>query len=152
MLARGVAHLDASLLLPLVAVVAVRAALAAAAGSVTVRAAATVKSGLRGVLLEHGARPGRGRRGGEQITLLTRGLDALDAFFTGYLPQVTAAGATPIILPGGMAAADWPSAVIIGVTLPLTPVFGGLVGPRPAELTRRQWGLLHRLGGHFRDV
>ncbi len=38
------------------------------------------------------------------------------------------------------------------MTLPLIPVFGALVGAATKQATERQWGLLHRLGGHFLDV
>jgi ATP-binding cassette subfamily C protein CydD len=51
-----------------------------------------------------------------------------------------------------VAAADWISAVVIAVTLPLIPVFAVLVGWHTKTQTRRQWRLLAALGGHFLDV
>ena len=51
-----------------------------------------------------------------------------------------------------VAFADWISAVVIGVTLPLIPVFAILVGLHTKATTQRQWRLLSRLGGHFLDV
>ena len=51
-----------------------------------------------------------------------------------------------------VAAADWISAVIIAVTLPLVPIFAVLVGMHTRARTQRQWRLLARLGGHFLDV
>ncbi|NDU78106.1 thiol reductant ABC exporter subunit CydD, partial [Actinomadura sp. DSM 109109] len=111
------------------------------------RAAARVKGGLRGALLERAAGDA-----GARVTLLTRGLDAVDPFFTGYVPQVVAACVVPVVVLGRLVAADWASAVVVAVTVPLVPVFGALVGMRTAALTGRQWGLLSRLGGHFRDV
>jgi ATP-binding cassette, subfamily C, bacterial CydD len=51
-----------------------------------------------------------------------------------------------------IAAADWISALVIGVTLPLVPVFAVLVGLHTRARTQRQWRLLARLGGHFLDV
>ena len=89
---------------------------------------------------------------GARVTLLTRGLEALDPFFTGYVPQLVAACAVPVVVWGRLVAADWASGLVVAVTVPLVPVFGALVGMRSAALTRRQWALLHRLGGHFRDV
>lgn len=150
-LARALAHLDASLLPLLAVIVTLRAATAAATRITAARLAAAVKAGLRVRLLENGIRPYGPERGGERITLVTKGVDALDPFFTGYLPQLAAA-VIPVIVLARVAAADWTSAVVIAVTLPLLPLFGALVGLRTAELTRRQWELLHRLGGHFRDV
>jgi len=48
--------------------------------------------------------------------------------------------------------ADWISALIIAVTLPLIPLFAALIGWHTQARTRRQWQLLARLGGHFLDV
>jgi ATP-binding cassette subfamily C protein CydD len=48
--------------------------------------------------------------------------------------------------------ADWISALIIAVTLPLIPLFAALIGWHTRARTRRQWQLLARLGGHFLDV
>lgn len=149
LLVRAVAGLDAGPL-PWVAVavaVAGRALLAWAVALVAGRAAARVKVGLRGGLLERGAGDA-----GARVTLLTRGLDAVDPFFSGYVPQVVAACAVPVVVLVRLVAADWVSALVVVVTVPLVPVFGALVGMRTAALTGRQWGLLHRLGGHFRDV
>ncbi|MFI6519027.1 thiol reductant ABC exporter subunit CydD [Spirillospora sp. NPDC050679] len=160
LLARAVAGLDAGPLPWLVAVVAGRAVLAWVSARVAGRAAAAVKGGLRAALLARspavpgpaGAAVGQAVGSGERVTLLTRGLDALDAFFTGYVPQLLAAVVVPVLVLGVLAVADWASALVVAVTVPLVPVFGALVGMRTAALTGRQWGLLQRLGGHFRDV
>ncbi|MGI5201253.1 thiol reductant ABC exporter subunit CydD [Spirillospora sp. CA-108201] len=147
LLVRAVAGLDAGPLPWVAVVVAGRAVLAWAVALVAGRAAAGVKRGLRGALLERAAGDA-----GARVTLLTRGLDAVDPFFSGYVPQVVAACAVPVVVLVRLVAADWASALVVAVTVPLVPVFGALVGMRTAELTGRQWGLLHRLGGHFRDV
>ncbi len=92
------------------------------------------------------------RRHGETATLLTRGLDALDPYVVGYLPTMTATAVVPVTVVAWLAWTDWTSALIVGVTLPLIPVFGALVGLHTARRTARQWSLLARLGGHFLDV
>ncbi|MEU5993687.1 thiol reductant ABC exporter subunit CydD [Spirillospora sp. NPDC047418] len=147
LLVRAVAGLDAGPLPWLAGAVAGRAVLAWAAALAAGRAAARVKRGLRAGLLERPA-----GAAGSRVTLLTRGLDAVDPFFTGYVPQLLAACVVPPLVLARLVAADWASALVVAVTLPLVPVFGALVGMRTAALTGRQWGLLHRLGGHFRDV
>ncbi|MFA1547028.1 thiol reductant ABC exporter subunit CydD [Actinomadura chokoriensis] len=147
LLVRAVAGLDAGPLPWLAGAVAGRAVLAWTVTQVAGGAAARVKRGLRGALLG-----GPTGDAGSRVTLLTRGLDAVDPFFTGYVPQLLAACVVPPLVLGRLVAADWASAVVVAVTLPLVPVFGALVGMRTAALTGRQWGLLHRLGGHFRDV
>ncbi|MGI5422797.1 thiol reductant ABC exporter subunit CydD [Actinomadura luteofluorescens] len=147
LLVRAVAGLDAGPLPWLAVVVAGRAVLAWVVALVAGRAAARVKRDLRGALLEREAGDA-----GARVTLLTRGLDGVDPFFTGYVPQVVAACVVPVVVLVRLVAADWVSALVVAVTVPLVPVFGALVGMRTAALTGRQWGLLHRLGGHFRDV
>ena len=58
----------------------------------------------------------------------------------------------PVAVLARVAAADWISAVVIAVTLPLIPVFAVLIGLQTRAKTERQWQLLARLGGHFLDV
>jgi ATP-binding cassette subfamily C protein CydD len=58
----------------------------------------------------------------------------------------------PLAVAVRVALADWISALIIVVTLPLIPVFTVLVGLPARARARRQWLLLARLGGHFLDV
>ncbi|WP_245666967.1 thiol reductant ABC exporter subunit CydD [Actinomadura latina] len=147
LLVRAVAGLDAGPLPWLAGAVAGRAVLAWAVTLVAGRAAARAKRGLREGLLEVPA-----GAAGARVTLLTRGLDAVDPFFTGYVPQLLAACVVPPLVLVRLLAADWASALVVAVTVPLVPVFGALVGMRAAALTGRQWGLLQRLGGHFRDV
>jgi ATP-binding cassette subfamily C protein CydD len=144
---------------PLVALLAVLLARAAASyggEAAALRAAAAVKSQLRCRLADHALRLGPSwlarHRSGEVTTLATRGLDGLDAYFARYLPQLVLACLVPVAVLIRVGLADWISAVIIGVTLPLIPVFAILVGLHTKTTTQRQWRLLARLGGHFLDV
>jgi thiol reductant ABC exporter CydD subunit len=155
LLVRAVAGLDAGPLPRLAGAVAGRAVLAWAVALVAGRAAARAKRGLRAALLDSaagGAVDGAAGDAGARVTLLTRGLDAVDPFFSGYVPQLLAACVVPPLVLARLLAVAWASALVVAVTMPLVPVFGALVGMRTAALTGRQWGLLHRLGGHFRDV
>ncbi|MER5349542.1 thiol reductant ABC exporter subunit CydD [Kitasatospora sp. NPDC002551] len=146
----------AGALAALATVLALRALLAWARGALAQRAAAEAKRALRERLtarLRHtGPRRLAARRHGETATLLTRGLDALDPYLTGYLPTMAATAAVPPVVVGWLWWTDWTSALIIVITLPLIPVFGALVGMHTARRTARQWRLLARLGGHFLDV
>jgi ATP-binding cassette subfamily C protein CydD len=144
-------------LIALALVLAGRAATSYGGEAAALRAAATVKSQLRRQLLDRLLRrsplPGPGARAdGELATLATRGLDGLDAYFARYLPQLVLAVLVPLAVLIRVALADWLSALIIAVTLPLVPVFAVLVGLSTRARTRRQWALLARLGGHFLDV
>ena len=140
----------------LLVVVAARAAVSYGGEVAALRAAATVKSQLRRALTVRSLQLGPvwlgGQRAGEITTLSTRGLDGLDSYFARYLPQLVLAVLVPIAVLVRVAVADWVSAVVIAVTLPLIPVFAVLVGWHTKAQTRRQWRLLATLGGHFLDV
>ncbi len=146
----------AGTLAALLVVVTARAAVSYAGEVTALRAAATVKSGLRRALTARSLQLGPlwlgGQRAGEITTLSTRGLDGLDSYFARYLPQLVLSVLVPIAVLARVAMADWASAVVIAVTLPLIPVFAVLVGWHTKAQTRRQWRLLATLGGHFLDV
>ncbi|MBQ0983310.1 thiol reductant ABC exporter subunit CydD [Streptomyces sp. F63] len=143
-------------LLLLVAVSAGRALVSWLTELAAHRAGASVKSELRTRLLEHATRLGPGwlssQRTGELTALATRGIDALDAYFARYLPQLGLAVVVPAAVLARIVTADWVSAAIIVVTLPLIPLFMVLIGWATQARMDRQWQLLSRLSGHFLDV
>ena len=143
-------------LVSLLAVVLARSVAVYGGEVAALRASASVKSQLRRRLAAQVLRLGPawlgGQRTGEIATLATRGLDALDPYFARYLPQLVLACLVPLAVAVRVALADWISALIIVVTLPLIPVFTVLVGLPARARARRQWLLLTRLGGHFLDV
>ncbi|MEU6590916.1 thiol reductant ABC exporter subunit CydD [Streptomyces sp. NPDC046881] len=120
------------------------------------RASAAVKSELRGRLLDRAAALGpgwlSGQRTGSLVTLATRGVDALDDYFSRYLPQLGLAVVVPVAVLARIVTEDWVSAAIIVGTLPLIPVFMMLIGWATQSRMDRQWWLLSRLSGHFLDV
>ncbi|MFF5701638.1 thiol reductant ABC exporter subunit CydD [Streptomyces sp. NPDC012794] len=120
------------------------------------RASAAVKSELRGRLLDRatGLGPGwlSGQRTGSLVSLATRGVDALDDYFSRYLPQLGLAVVVPVAVLARIVTEDWVSAAIIVVTLPLIPLFMILIGMATQSRMDRQWRLLSRLSGHFLDV
>ena len=143
-------------LVALLLVVAVRAAIAWYSDVAADRCSARVKSQLRAALAERVAADApsalAGQRTGELVTLATRGVDALDGYFSRYLPQLVLAVIVPLTVLAVVAARDWLSAVIIAVTLPLIPVFMVLIGTATRSHTDRQLRTLQRLSGHFLDV
>ncbi len=138
----------------LAAVVVLRAAVAWAQEVAAARSSAAVKHQLRSRLLAHVAALGPGAAGdsGAVTTLATRGLDALDAYFARYLPQLVLATLVPVIVLARIAPADLVAAGTIALTLPLIPVFMALVGLHTEAANRRQFRLLSRLSHHFLDV
>ncbi|AZM50822.1 ABC transporter [Streptomyces sp. WAC 06738] len=91
-------------------------------------------------------------RTGELAALATRGIDALDAYFARYLPQLGLAVVVPAAVLARIVTDDWVSAAIIAGTLPLIPVFMTLIGWATQAATDRQWRTLSRLSAHFLDV
>ena len=140
----------------LLVVVLARAATAWAIQLAAGRAAARAKSELRAQLLAHVAAIGpeglAGENVGELATLATRGIDALDGYFSLYLPQLCLAVIAPAVVLVAVAAEDWISAAIIVLTLPLIPLFMVLVGASTGAYVDRQFRVLQRLAGHFLDV
>lgn len=120
------------------------------------RAGAAVKSELRGRLLDRAADLGpgwlTGQRTGSLVAVATRGVDALDDYFSRYLPQLGLAVVVPVAVLARIVTEDWVSAAIIVVTLPLIPLFMVLIGMATQSRMDRQWRLLSRLSGHFLDV
>jgi ATP-binding cassette subfamily C protein CydCD len=120
------------------------------------RASAAVKSELRGRLLERSVELGpgwlSGQRTGSLVALATRGVDALDDYFSRYLPQLGLAVVVPVAVLARILTEDWVSAAIIVGTLPLIPLFMVMIGWATQSRMDRQWQLLSRLSGHFLDV
>ena len=89
---------------------------------------------------------------GETSTLLTRGIDGLDAYFAKYLPQLILAVVVPLAVLATLLGADILSTVIIAITIPLIPLFMALIGMYTNSRVERQWKTLGRLSGHFLDL
>jgi thiol reductant ABC exporter CydD subunit len=141
----------------LLAVVVARALLAWAAELAASRSSARAKSQLRTALLERvpalcTERSREQRRTGELAILATRGIDALDGYFSLYLPQLFLAVIVPVVVIVAVLFGDWISAAIIALTIPLIPLFMALVGAATRERMDRQFQTLERLAGHFLDV
>jgi ATP-binding cassette, subfamily C, bacterial CydCD len=143
-------------LIALLCVVLTRAAVAWGAELAASRSSARAKSQLRTALLERVAGLGldssRKQRTGELAILATRGIDALDGYFSLYLPQLFLAVIVPLVVLAAVLSEDWISAAIIAVTIPLIPLFMALVGASTRERMDRQLRTLERLAGHFLDV
>ncbi|MDE2387302.1 MAG: ATP-binding cassette domain-containing protein, partial [Actinomycetales bacterium] len=85
-------------------------------------------------------------------TLANRGLDALDAYFAKYLPQlVFTALVTPIFVLF-IWNTDWLSGLILVATMPLIPLFMVMIGWATRNVQQRQLDSLTRLSQHFLEV
>ena len=81
-----------------------------------------------------------------------QGVDALEAYFARYLPQVVLASVVPLACWPGWRIVDLDSALIMLLTLPLVPVFMWLIGRHTEQRTRERWQALRALSTHFLDV
>lgn len=120
------------------------------------RAAARVEAQLRAGLADAVGRLGPGwlstRNSAQLAVTAGRGLDALDAYFGRYLPQlVLTVIATPVILVV-MWSQDWISGLTVLLTLPLIPIFMILIGLATRTVQKRQWQTLKRLAARFSDT
>ncbi|MFI7121708.1 thiol reductant ABC exporter subunit CydD [Amycolatopsis sp. NPDC049868] len=147
-----------ALLIPLgllLLVVLARAGIAWLSETTAHRAAARALSQLRETVIAAALRigPRRAERSPAEIAALaTHGVDRLDGYFSRYLPQLLIASVVPLVIGVRILAADWVAAVIVGLTVPLIPVFMILIGLYTQRDVRKQWKALSVLGNHFLDL
>ncbi|MET3935073.1 thiol reductant ABC exporter subunit CydD [Arthrobacter sp. OAP107] len=135
--------------------VALRSVTVWAQGVAARRAALGVKEELRAELLEAALRTGvraTGPSDGGLAVLATRGLDALDSYYTQYLPALVNCAAIPLLLGARILFADWISAVVIVLTVPLVPLFMVLIGRYTEDKVRDAQAALSRLSGHMLEL
>jgi ATP-binding cassette subfamily C protein CydCD len=99
-------------------------------------------------------RPGAlsGEQRGELATATVQGVDALESFFAGYLPQLVIAVVAPLAILAWSAPRDPGATAILAVTVPLIPIFMVLIGKAARRRAESRWRTLSRLSGHFHDV
>ena len=138
----------------LAAVFCGRACLAWLQESLAHRASASVKSQLRRDILQ--ARLSRPTDAtmpsGTLISLMTTGLDALDGYYSKYLPQLVLAVIVPAVLATAIGLNDLTSLVIVVVTIPFIPVFMALIGWRTEAAVAKRFKVATRLANHFADL
>jgi len=117
------------------------------------RASVGVKSSLRRrVLAARLANPGSQTSTASIVTVMTSGLDAIDAYFGKYLPQFLLSATVPIIVGVAVAIHDLTSMIIVIVTVPLIPIFMVLIGRTTQAQVARRFKVQLRLANHFADL
>lgn len=138
------------------------------------RAALGVKEELRARILERSLSSGNsssrnpaasGRAGGTGdphqagrlsdgglAVLATRGLDSLDNYYTQFLPALVNCAAIPLLVGVRILFADWVSAVVVVLTVPLVPLFMVLIGRYTEDRVREAQSALARLSGHILEL
>ncbi len=123
-----------------------------AANLVGVRVKLDLRERLLAHLLDLGPVHARTERTGELTNTIIEGVEALEAYFGEYLPQLALAALIPLTILFSIFPLDILSGVVLLVTAPLIPLFMVLIGRAAEALTQRQWKLLSRLSAHFLDV
>lgn len=117
--------------------------------------AVKIKTDLREQLFDHILKLGpaytRGQRAGELTTAAVEGIEALDAYYSQYLPQLVITALVPISILVFVFPMDLLSGFILLVTAPLIPFFMIMIGKGAEIVTKRQYETLSRLSAHFLD-
>jgi thiol reductant ABC exporter CydD subunit len=93
-----------------------------------------------------------GTRGGELSATAVQGVDALEAYFARYLPQLVLAVLAPVTVLGWVVHVDPISAAILAATIPLIPFFMVLIGKSAERHARARFRALAQLSGQFLDL
>ncbi len=142
-------------LIALAAVLVARAAVAAGFELAGRRGAQRTMSELRAALARHllVARPVRpAERTGELASTAVQGVDALEAYLAGYVPQLLLAATVPVAVLGWVLAHDPVAAGLLALGIPILIVFMVLIGRSALDAARARHGALSLLGAHFLDV
>lgn len=147
--ARGIAYsVGASLLLAIVS-----AACIAAATRMGYRAAAMAKSVLRSALFRKllALGPAYDQKVGssEAVQMSVEGVDQMEAYFAGYLPQFIYAMAAPVTLFAYMCTFSPVAAIVLLAGVPLIPIIIALVQTIAKRIVSKYWNSYTSLGDSF---
>ena len=117
--------------------------------------AVRIKTDLRERLFHHilnlGPAYTRRQRTGELTTAAVEGIEALDAYYSQYLPQLVVTALIPISILIVFFPLDLLSGIVMLVTAPLIPFFMIMIGKGAEVVTKQQYQTLSRLSAHFLD-
>jgi ATP-binding cassette subfamily C protein CydCD len=122
---------------------------------VAIRTASMAKAGLRHRLAARWvARGGRDldARIGETTTLATTGLDTLDSWYATVLPAMVNVIVIPLLVWARILWADWVSALIVLLTVPLIPIFMILIGAQTRDRVADAADALGRLANQLLEL
>jgi ATP-binding cassette, subfamily C, bacterial CydD len=103
-------------------------------------------------IIDIGSEELKHERSGEIANTLTKGVEALESYFSQYLPSLFLAVLSPVIILLVIFPNDLLSGFILLLTAPLIPVFMYLIGSKAKSMTDKQWKTLSFLSSHFLDV
>jgi len=140
----------------LLAVIGLRALTTLASEHFSSNLALRIKSNLRTRLVHHLAalNPAytQSQKTGELTATAMEGIEALEAYFSQYLPQVALAAYIPFTILLLVFPLDPLTGVVFLLTAPLIPLFMWLIGKAAESMTHRQWRTLSQLSAYLLDV
>ncbi|TLU85709.1 MAG: thiol reductant ABC exporter subunit CydD [Chlorobium sp.] len=94
----------------------------------------------------------RSVQSGRLSNTMLKGIEALDAYYSSYIPQIFFALFTPVLIVCAIFTDDWISGIILLLSAPLIPFFMIVIGKRASAVTEKQWKTMSRMSGHFLDM
>ncbi|WP_345299019.1 thiol reductant ABC exporter subunit CydD [Candidatus Villigracilis affinis] len=122
-----------------------------AANAVAVKIKTDLRNRLFAHILKLGPAYARGQRTGELTAAAVEGIEALDAYFSQYLPQLVITTLVPLSILFFVFPIDLLSGIIFLITAPLIPFFMIIIGKGAEAVTKRQYETLRLLSAHFLD-
>jgi ATP-binding cassette subfamily C protein CydCD len=122
-----------------------------AANAVAVKIKTDLRNRLFAHILKLGPAYARGQRTGELTAAAVEGIEALDAYFSQYLPQLVITALVPISILIFVFPIDLLSGIVFLITAPLIPYFMIIIGKGAEAVTKRQYDTLQLLSAHFLD-
>jgi len=121
------------------------------ANAVAIRVKTDLRERLFAHMLALGPAYSRAERTGELTTAAVEEIEALDAYFSQYLPQLVISVLVPVTILILVFPIDPLSGFVFLLTAPLIPFFMYMIGRGAEVATNRQYKTLSRLAAHFLD-
>jgi ATP-binding cassette, subfamily C, bacterial CydD len=151
----GLERVNKSLLI-LLGVIIIRALLAFfaeySAGYLAVQIKTSLRNALAHKIFSAGPALLQQEQSGELSAVLMDGVEAVDAYFSRFLPQLCLAALVPALILVIVFPMDLLTGLVLVVTGPLIPIFMGLIGSTAEKLTHQQWTTLSRMSAQFLDA
>lgn len=110
-----------------------------------------LRAGLVADLLRHSPTWTGAKSSGALSSTVLEQVEALDGYFTRYLPAMVQAAILPIAFAAIAFSVDWIVGLLFLISAPLIPVFMALAGWGAEAASRSQASALNRLSGRFAD-
>lgn len=137
------------------AILLLKTGLAALLRVATYRASQNTKVSVRDSVYRHTLRLGTGvltrKRTGDVVNMTVDGMEWLEQYYGVYFVQFVIGMSTPIVLCLYIGIIDWVLGLSLIVSIPLTPMFLGMMGKQFRKVSERYFELQSHLSSQFLD-